>query len=194
MTIQHAILGFLSWRPFTGYELKKVFADAEFLYWSGSNNQIYRTLVALHKEGLATREVQHQENYPDRKVYSITEKGRSALRDWALSAPELPQLRNPFLVQLAWADQLEAGELDALLEEYEDEVGAQLLMCREQARRRAVDPARTPREAYVWGMLAENWVTFYERELAWVRRLRSGLAEGKWSARESRETETEGTL
>jgi PadR family transcriptional regulator AphA len=194
MTIKHAILGFLSWRPFTGYELKKLFADSEFLYWSGNNNQIYRTLVTLHKEGLATREVQRQENYPDRKVYSITEQGRAALREWVLSSPELPQLRNPFLVQLAWADQLDGGELDALLEEYQEEVGVQLRMCLEQGRRRAVDPARTPREAYLWGMLAQNWVTFYEGELAWVRQLRAELAEGGWSTAGCRETEKESTL
>ena len=27
MVIKYAILGFISWRPYTGYELKKIFAD-----------------------------------------------------------------------------------------------------------------------------------------------------------------------
>ena len=176
MSIKHAILGFLSWRSLTGYDLKKLFADSEFFYWSGNSNQIYRTLVQLHKEGLVTREVEHQESYPDRKVYTITAEGWVALRAWAGSAPELPGLRHAFLVQLAWADPLCPEELDALLKTYEDQVRAQLLICREQERRGEIDPARTEREAYLWRAIAENSIGFYEHELAWARGLRDGLA------------------
>ena len=176
MSIQHAILGFLSWRPLTGYDLKKLFAESEFFYWSGNSNQIYRALLQLHKEGLVTREVEHQETYPDRKVYALTEQGRAALRAWTGSAPELPELRHTFLVQLAWADQLPPAELDALLQAYEEQVHAQLLICQEQARRGEIDPARTGREAYLWRAVAGNWIGFYEHELAWVQSLRDGLA------------------
>ena len=175
MTIRYAILGFLSWRPLTGYDLKKMFADSAYFHWSGNNNQIYRTLVELHREGLVTQEVQVQESYPPRKVYTITEAGRAALRAWLLSPPELPQLRNPFLAQLAWADQLAPAELDALLAQYEHEVEMQLLMRREQERRGSPSPARTPRETYLWRMIAEAWISTYENELAWVRKLRRDL-------------------
>jgi PadR family transcriptional regulator, regulatory protein AphA len=177
MTIEYAILGFLSWRPLSGYDLKKLFADSGTFYWSGNNNQIYRTLVQVHREGLVSLEVQRQESYPDRKVYSLTDKGRAQLRDWVLSAPEPPQLRKSFLIQLAWADQLGPTELDAMLERYAGEVHVQLLMYREQARRRSIDPARTPRESYLWKMIFENWITSYENELEWVRRLRKELGE-----------------
>jgi PadR family transcriptional regulator AphA len=176
MSIQYAILGFLSWRPLSGYDLKKLFAESEFFYWSGNSNQIYRTLVRLHKEGLVTREVEHQESYPDRKVYALTDEGRAALRAWAGSPPELPELRHSFLVQLAWADLLPPDELDALLQAYEDRVRAQLLICQEQARRGEIDPARTAREAYLWRAVAGNWIGFYAHELAWLRGLRDGLA------------------
>jgi PadR family transcriptional regulator AphA len=176
MSIKHAILGFLSWRSLTGYDLKKLFADSEFFYWSGNSNQIYRTLVQLHREGLVTREVEHQESYPDRKVYTLTEEGRAALRAWAASAPELPELRHAFLVQLAWADLLPPEELDDLLQAYEDQVRAQLLICQEQERRGEIDPARTGREAYLWRAIAGSWIGFYEHELAWARGLRDGLA------------------
>ena len=57
MSLTHTILGFLSWKPFTGYELKKLFSETDFIYWSGNNNQIYTTLVKLHKEGLVFEEV-----------------------------------------------------------------------------------------------------------------------------------------
>jgi PadR family transcriptional regulator AphA len=175
MSIKHAILGFLSWRPLTGYDLKKLFADSEFFPWSGNSNQIYRTLVQLHEEGLVSREVEHQETYPDRKVYTITAEGQAALRAWVGSTPDPPELRNAFLVQLAWADLLRPEELDALLYAYEDKVRVQLLICQEQERRGKIDPARTPRESYLWRMVAQNWIGFYRHELAWVRALRDGL-------------------
>ena len=177
MSIEYAILGLLSWQPLSGYDIKKLFAASEAFYWSGNNNQIYRSLVKLHKDGLVSQEVQHQESLPSRKVYSITEPGRARLKDWVQSAPELPQLKNPFLVQLAWADQLEPKELEALLAEYQAEVHTRLLMAREQARRKEVHPGRTAREAYLWEMIQDNWVAFYQSELDWIDKLRQGLQE-----------------
>jgi len=182
VSIKYAILGYLSWRPLSGYDLKKLIADSVAFHWTGNNSQIYTTLVDLHREGLVTQELQPQEHYPTRKVYTITERGRADLRTWLAMMPELPQLRNGFLTQLAWADCLTAPELDALLAKYETEVQMQLLMCREQARRGSVSPARTPREGNLWRMLAENRIGFYEHEVAWAQRVRRELAAGAGEA------------
>jgi PadR family transcriptional regulator, regulatory protein AphA len=102
MSIRFAILGFLSWKPFTGYELKKIFADALSFHWSGNNNQIYGSLVDLHSSGSVSIEVVQQEKFPAKKLYTITEQGRSELREWLLSEPELPILRSLAHVRLAW--------------------------------------------------------------------------------------------
>jgi DNA-binding PadR family transcriptional regulator len=176
MSIKYAILGYLSWRPHSGYDLKKLIADSVAFHWTGNNSQIYTTLVELHRAGLVTQELQPQEHYPTRKVYTITDRGRADLRAWLLTTPELPQLRHVFLTQLAWADCLETQELDALLAKYEAEVQMQLLMAQEQVRRGSVSPARTPRELYLWRMLAENRIGFYEHEVAWAQRVRRELA------------------
>lgn len=175
MSIAHAILGFLSAESLTGYDLKKHFEGSDTLYWSGSNNQIYRSLVQLHKSGLVTQDIEHPVSGPSRKVYTITDKGRAELKEWVCSALELPQLRHPFLVQLAWADQLDAGELDALLGQYEEEIRVKQLMLREQAQRETVFPARTPREAVIRDAITGYWLEFYERELDWIRTLHADL-------------------
>ncbi|RPH75219.1 PadR family transcriptional regulator [bacterium] len=175
MTIQYAILGLLNWRPFSGYELKKVFADSSVFYWSGNNNQIYTALVQLHKEKLVTQEIEHQETLPARKTYTITPEGQAVLKRWLLSAPELPEFHNNFLIQLTWADMLEPKELDSLLANYEAELSVQILMQQEKARRPATSPSRTPREVYLWEMISHNIVSIYENELSWVHQLRSGL-------------------
>lgn len=179
MTIQYVMLGFLSWRPFSGYELKKLIADSPFFHWSGNNNQIYTTLVQLHREGLVSYEIEHQEKNPSRKIYSITPEGLDRLKTWLLSNPDPPQFRNPFLTQLAWADLLDNTGLESLLEQYEQEVRLQWLMGKEQTKRGIFSPARSPRQMLLWGMMNENRLAFYKSELDWIRKLRAKLQETK---------------
>jgi PadR family transcriptional regulator AphA len=188
VSIEYAILGLLSWRPLTGYDIKKMFAGSVVLYWSGNNNQIYTTLVKLHEDGLVSREIELQEDSPSRKIYNITPKGQLELRKWLLTEPEPPQLKNSFLIQLAWADQLSPDELDTLLGNYEAEMQMQLSMLQIQEKQKNMSPsgtpreayinvamARTPREAVIWNMIQSNWIAFYENELNWVRALRKQL-------------------
>ncbi|MCL5073051.1 MAG: PadR family transcriptional regulator [Actinobacteria bacterium] len=181
MSIKHAMLGLLSWQSFTGYDLKKIIADSEAFYWSGNSNQIYKMLIPLHKEELVTSEVQHQDNAPSKKIYKITEKGKKELKQWIMSIPEPPALKNTFLIQLAWADQLNKDELNDLLEKYEEEVHLQLLMHQEKASRANNFPDRTNREKYLWKSIHENIIHTYENELGWVKKLKKELATGIYS-------------
>jgi PadR family transcriptional regulator, regulatory protein AphA len=174
LTIRYAILGLLSWQPLTGYDLKKIIADSSTLYWSGNNNQIYTTLIQLHKEGLVSVEVHPQESLPPRKIYSISADGRATLRAWVLSTPEPFEMRSTFLIQLSWAADLSPAELDLLLGAYEAEIEALLVTQREKVRRSQV-PDRSPRERYLWEMVNRNLVGQYENELAWIRGVREGV-------------------
>jgi DNA-binding PadR family transcriptional regulator len=185
MSIELAILGLLSWRPLSGYDLKKKFADSLALPWSGNNNQIYTTLVKLHRDGLVTRKVEDPERGPSRKIYSITAQGLAELKRLTLAEPELPQLRHTFLVQLAWADQLGPAELDALLAKYEDEAANRLILLQAQhphwdaqAKGDAyatAAQARSSRETFLWTAILEDGIAFYENELRWVQELRKAL-------------------
>jgi PadR family transcriptional regulator, regulatory protein AphA len=178
MDIKYAILGYLSWKSFSGYDLKKLIADSNIFYWSGNNNQIYTALVQLHKDGLVTNKVELQDHLPSKKIYSITDSGLAALRDWVLLTPELPRIRNSFLVQLAWSNQLTSAELSELIGKYEYSINMQLIMHRENKRRNTwINPSRTLREAHIWEMISENLVRSYECELAWVQELRKSIIE-----------------
>ena len=59
MNIRYAILGFLSWKPLSGYDLKKMFVESVFIYWSGNNNQIYKELIQLTREEMVTNEIKN---------------------------------------------------------------------------------------------------------------------------------------
>lgn len=175
MSIKYAILGLLSWKPATGYELKKIFEDSSAMYWSGNNNQIYKSLVQLLNDGLVTNEVKHQENSPSKKIYSITEEGLARLKDWVLEEPDVPELKNTFLIQLAWADQLSDEELHEMLDRYESRINMQLIYQQEKMKRGVQAPNRNERETFLWDKIAENQLSFYHNELKWVQGIRKEL-------------------
>lgn len=179
MSIQYAILGLLSWKPMTGYDIKKLMENSSILYWSGNNNQIYKSLVQLHENGLVTAQVQHQEGTPSRKIYTITETGLSALKEWTLSDPEVPEFKKDFFVQLAWARVLNDEEIDRLLSAYEKELQLQLAYQKEKHARRSGYPDRDQREKLLWNMMAQSVISSCETELRWIESVRQALAELK---------------
>ncbi|GJM80297.1 PadR family transcriptional regulator [Paenibacillus sp. HMSSN-139] len=175
MSINYAILGMLSARSLTGYDLKKIIQDSPFMPWSGNNNQIYKALVELLEEGWVTNEVHHQDSAPSKKIYTITDAGREELKAWVLSPPELPEFKNTFLVRLAWADSLGSSELNTLLTGYEQEIYLQIAAEEEKQRRGEFSPRRTPREAYLWDQIHGRVLEQYRSELDWIRQLREDL-------------------
>ncbi|MDF2538036.1 MAG: hypothetical protein K0S76_1057 [Herbinix sp.] len=175
MTIDYAILGILSCRSITGYDLKKIIQEIPFMYWSGNNNQIYKSLVDLLDRGLVTNEILHQESSPSKKIYTITAEGLSELKGWVQSAPEPPECKKMFLIQLAWSDQLNEEELNTMLNKYEEEIRMQILIQHEKNRRQPFSPDRTPREEKVWDMIYENIISSYENELLWVQKVRNEI-------------------
>jgi DNA-binding PadR family transcriptional regulator len=179
MSIKYVILGYLSWQPLSGYDLKKIIAESETLPWSANNNQIYKALVQLHDDDLVTKKIEDQAGAPARHVYTITDKGRKALNEWVGGEPDLPQTKKAFLHQLMWADSLNQAELDELLEGYKEVVADKLFLLRVQADRKPNMPERTERESYLWQMIYKNWIQQFEIELDWVRQIRSELNRNK---------------
>ncbi len=177
MTINHAILGILSYQPMTGYDLKKIIQDSTFMHWSGNNNQIYKALVSLLENGFVTNEIRHQEGSPSKKIYTITGKGLDELEEWIASTPAPVEFKKSFLIQMAWADLLGNDELHEVLEKYENEIKLQLIMNREKIRRGIGFAARTEREAFLWKMIDESILSSYQNELEWIRKVRRQLSE-----------------
>jgi DNA-binding PadR family transcriptional regulator len=181
MDLRSTILGLLSWKPSSGYDLKRIISDSEVFYWSGNNNQIYKNLVELQREGLVTYQVQLQESLPAKKIYSITEKGLAVLRQSLLAVPDVPELHKSFLIQLAWAEILSDEEILNLLEKYADEMINRLRMAQAQAARSDGHPNRSQRERYLWKRIGENLIAAYKTELDWVHQTQQEINEGRLS-------------
>jgi PadR family transcriptional regulator AphA len=56
MSLEYSILGFLSYKPFSGYDLKKAFDNSVRHFWYADQSQIYRTLARLTEQGYVEME------------------------------------------------------------------------------------------------------------------------------------------
>lgn len=91
MKFEHVILGMLSWRPFSGYELAKYLeVEGSFMGPKVHLSQIYRLLARMTYSGWVHYEVSVNDGRPDSKIYRLTEEGTRELRDWAASPYETP--------------------------------------------------------------------------------------------------------
>lgn len=116
MSLKHAILGFLSFRSLSGYDLKKAFDRSVQHFWPANQSQIYRTLASLHEDGFVEQEVIEREERLDKKIYHITSAGREELHDWLSTPLPVQDTREPFLIQIYFGGVLSNDEIDRLLQ------------------------------------------------------------------------------
>ncbi len=94
-----AILGMLSHEPLTGYDLKKRMEFTIGFFWPDlSFSKIYPNLKKLEVEELVRMKKIEGENRPDRKIYTITEKGRLELKEWISLPIDMEKSRNMFSI------------------------------------------------------------------------------------------------
>ncbi len=170
MSLKHAILGFLTYMPSTGYELKASFDSSVRHFWPADQAQIYRTLTELTKESLATVETVPQEDRPNKKIYHITEAGREELRRW-LASPLPPQdHRSAELIQVFFAGQLSDDEATALFERAAQQCRAVLAIYNQipQQITDYVEMVGSPRETFFWLLTLENGIRSTQAYLDWV--------------------------
>ncbi len=87
-TTSYALLGLLAIKPWTTYELAQQMERSLRNFWPRAQSKIYEEPKNLVAHGLATAKKEKTGKRP-RTVYSITEKGRDALKGW-LDVPGEP--------------------------------------------------------------------------------------------------------
>ena len=179
MSLEHAILGFLNYAPYSGYDLKKVFDTSVRHFWPADQSQIYRTLTRLVERGWAEVEVVEQEVRPDRKVYHITPAGREALHIWLSGPVHSHEPRSASLIQVFFAGQLSDEQLLAKFEQvasYSRQVLAAYQQIPAVIDSYAQDFA-SPRESFCWNLTLELGFKSIQAQLEWaesvIERIRS---------------------
>ena len=121
MSLKYGILGFLSKWEASGYDLKKEFDDVMSIFWHSHLSQIYPELNKLEKENLITSRVVTQPGKPDKKLYRITEHGLADLKQWLISPPEAPKIKDSFLMHMFFMDNMPVEETLYQLKAYQKE-------------------------------------------------------------------------
>ncbi len=117
MDVKTLCLGVLTERDQTGYEIKQHFEDAFSHFFVAGYGSIYPALADLTKRGLVDCTSIAQVKRPDKKVYSITPRGRDALVEELMKTSPRHKIRSEFLVLMYFAHLLPVEHIAALADE-----------------------------------------------------------------------------
>lgn len=89
-TLSYGLLSLLTRNSRTGYELTQNIQP----FWQAKHSQIYPLLAQLEQKGYVEFVHVPQSDKPDKKVYSLTDNGREALKQWIAEPTDEPVVRD----------------------------------------------------------------------------------------------------
>ena len=99
-TLEYKLLGLLARQPMSGYDLASHLKQRFVPFGPVSHTQIYPALASLEQQGLVRYHIVEQHAVrPNKKVYELTEEGRSALRQWVESPTPLVIFSDEFCLK-----------------------------------------------------------------------------------------------
>ena len=181
MSLDHAILGFLNYQPFSGYDLKKTFDTTVRHFWPADQSQIYRTLGRLTEQGFIRMEKVEQTSRPDRKVYHITESGRRELALWMTAAPPRDPTRSAALVQVFFIGQLKDKQILAKFEGFAMMMRGVLKVYDNLPENfeEFVEQIGSPRETYFWLSTLDLGKRTMRANLEWAEHVIAQIKKGE---------------
>ena len=167
MNVRTLCLSILYEGEATGYEIRRLCVEGECSYFiEASFGSIYPALARLEDDGLVTSRTEQQSGKPAKKVYSITDKGRTAFADELAEPLGYDVLRSPFLLFARFAHILPRDLVETRANEF---------------LQRTIDGHRKLEEAFEErsSNAADTWVINYGRAIMEVaeKHLRSHMHE-----------------
>jgi len=101
--------------PACGYDMKKCFESSFGHFFPAGYGSIYPALATLARNRMVEFEQVPQEGKPDRKVYSITVKGREELLKGLLKPKPSHKIRSEFLATIWFAHLMSYEQIDELV-------------------------------------------------------------------------------
>jgi PadR family transcriptional regulator AphA len=114
-TTSYAVLGLLSLRPWTTYELAEQMRRALGFFWPRAISGIYEEPKKLVTHGLATA-TQETVGRRERTRYAITARGRRAMKAWVPTAGAAPNVECEQLIKVFFAEQATKADLLATID------------------------------------------------------------------------------
>lgn len=182
------LLGLLEMEPMSGYDLGLNIRASVGHIWNESYGQIYPNLKKLSAGGFVTSKTEQHEGKPDRRIYSITKKGRERLAKWLAVAPQPEIARNELLLKLFFGAQVPTEILIGYVQRMAESEGAVLRELIRLEHEEIAQNAHYPGAPY-WKMAArfgqmelaahQHWAEETLAELNKMARRQRGVAEAR---------------
>ena len=176
MSLKYGLLGLLNYGPKTGYELNKVFEDSLSFFWQAKASQIYRELDAMERCGWLKSERIIQNDKPNKRVYSLTDKGTQEFLDWLL-VPETDilgaaRVKSAFLMRVFFAGELPVEQAKEMLGTFRDSFikRSQNMSAAHGAISEYQHGIENPTKALYWKIAALYGETYYQAGIEWVEK------------------------
>lgn len=164
---QYALLNMINKRPMSGYDAKHFCNKISKLYWTENNAQIYPILKELEQKQLVKSEIDPSSGKRQRRIYSITDKGKQYLIDWVEGTTELPPYREELLLKLSSGHMVDKHIIVQQLEDYKTKMHEAIKF--QQETRKHIDETHRDKPYYAF-LLMNNQFSEYtlEAKLKWV--------------------------
>lgn len=118
MNVKTLCLGILQFGDATGYEIRKMAQEGRFGHFiEASYGSIYPALVRLEDAGLVSSRKESQDGRPDRKVYSINDRGRVEFVAALQIMPRDDVIKSEFLLIMMCADLVSKPHVSQLIDD-----------------------------------------------------------------------------
>jgi DNA-binding PadR family transcriptional regulator len=118
-TTSYAVLGLLTWGDaMSGYDVMKLAERSIGYFWTPAKSHVYAELKRLAEAGYATERHVEQTTRPNKRMYSITPEGKSALGRWLVEAPIEPSpTKSVITLKVFFGNLMSASALRRQIEE-----------------------------------------------------------------------------
>ncbi len=170
MSLKHALLGILTVKPMTGYELKQFFDSSVQHFWNAELSQIYPTLKVLEENGWVDKRLEVQESRPNKKIYDITDGGREEFTRWVRHPQPAGDMRDPFLIKVFFGTELPVEDMLVLIrrqmEEQQKVLAFSEAVLRERIRE-GVQNLHSTRHGLFWTLTLEMANAYRRAYIEW---------------------------
>jgi DNA-binding PadR family transcriptional regulator len=177
--MEFVLLGLLTLRAMTVYEINKALERGISLFYSASFGSINAALEKMSEKGWITAQ-EKVENGRNKKVYSLTPLGQQAFQEWLRSELQAEKVKDPALTRVYFMGFLPQAERIRILEGHLNNLRRTLdaltILQRESAAKLVPEDLR---DVFDYQMLTLQYgCDFYSFNIAWYENLLQNLKQG----------------
>lgn len=173
MSLAFGILGFLNYKPMSGYDLAKSFESSLEFFWHAQNSHIYLELKNLEKKGYISGTTVIQSERPNKKIYSITDIGRKAFMNWLAEGggEDVMHFKSAFLMKVFFGGNMPPVQSADMLRQFKADCEAYL--AKMTSIPESIEYYGSNKEAYqtlYWQFTADFGYSFIKTCINWAQR------------------------